>query len=482
MGKQNFFDVIIIGGGVIGCSIARQLSFYDIHTALIEKCSFVCFGQSKTNGAIIHAGHNSKPGTLKASLNVEGNRLFPKLCNELGLAFKKSGLLVIALEKDQESLLDDLLNQGNENKVEGLEIITRDQLRKIEPNISPSARAALFVPPAGMINTQRFVIALAENAALNGVNFIFNNKVRDVIKEDGKIAAVKTDKGIFHCSLLINCAGYDSIKIAKMAGFTYRHIPRKGEYYIIDKKHAGIVNKPCFPVPTKVGKGITVVPTVNGNTIFGGNCIDVDDSYDYSTTRKGFLEVFENSKNLVPAIENKEIITSFAGIRSTSDTDDFIIDDHSDAGMINLAGIDSPGLSASPAIAEHILSIVKKHMGMVTKNKKVVDYKIRPLFRELTEDQKREWIQKDKSYGRIVCRCEEITEGDIISALNAPIPARSIDAIKFKTWAGAGRCQGSFDIERICKILENEFAIRPDTVNKNDAGSHLITGYTKTNL
>ncbi len=479
MEKQNFFDVIIIGAGVIGCSIARQLSLYKINTALIEKCSYVCFGQSKTNGAIIHAGHNSKPGTLKAGLNVKGNRLFPKLCDELGLEFKKSGLLVISLQEDQQALLDDLFHQGNDNKVEGLEIIGRDELQRIEPNISPSATSALFVPPAGMINTQRFVIALAENAAKNGVNFIFNNKVKNVIKEHGIITAVSTEKGIYHCRLLINCAGYDSIDIAEKAGFQYRHIPRKGEYYIIDKKYAGIVHKPCFPVPTKVGKGITVVPTVNGNTIFGGNCVDVDDPYDYSTTRKGYLEVYENSKNLIPAIERKDVITSFAGIRSTSDTDDFIIDDHSDIGIINLAGIDSPGLSASPAIAEHILWIVKKTLGIHAKNKKAGAYKIKPLFRELDKDQKREWIKKDKSYARIVCRCEEITEGDIISALNAPIPARSIDAIKFKTWAGAGRCQGSFDIERILKIMENEFAIKPDIVNKNDTGSHVITGYTK---
>jgi glycerol-3-phosphate dehydrogenase len=471
------FDVIIIGAGVIGCSVARHLSRYDIRVGLIEKYPYVCFGQSKTNGAIIHAGHNSKPGSLKAVLNVRGNRLFPSLCKELGLKFDNRGLFVISLDKKDDTLLDELYHQGSENGVGGLDIIDGSKLRKFEPNLTGLATSALLVPPAGMINTQRFVIALAEDAAVNGVSFIFEQKVEDLLKENDMLVGLKTDKSSYRCRLIINCAGYDSIEIAKKAGYYYNHIPRKGEYYIIDKKYEGLITRPCFPVPTKLGKGITVVPTINGNIIFGGNCTDVGDPYDYSTTREGYIEVFENSKRLVPAIDGKEIITSFAGIRSTSDTDDFIIDDHSEEGIINLAGIDSPGLSASPAIALDILEKIKKTISL--RPKKRTEYKIKPLFRELAEEEKREWIKKDKDYGRIICRCEQITEGDIVSAVYSPIPAKNIDAIKFKSWAGTGRCQGAFDIERIIGILEERCGISPLDVNKNVRGSNIVTGRTK---
>ncbi len=485
MKSDKKYDILIIGAGVIGCSIARSLSSYDLRIGVIEKSSYVCSGQSKANGGIIHAGHNSKPGTLKARLNVMGNRMFPKFCSDMGVEFKKIGMMVVADKAEKVPALEALKAQGIINGVIGLRIIGKEELLRLEPNIAPSLSGGLFIPSAGMVNVHRLVIASAEHAAVNGVDFIFNNRVRKLMVEDDKLKGAVTDKGKFYSKILINCAGTESGKIANSAGLKgYSIIPRKGEYYILDKKYRGLVRRPCFFTPNPEGKGVTVFPSSNGNVLFGGNSIKVEDSTDFSTTKKDFDQVYKKAQKLVPGIAGKEIIGAFAGIRSTSTSHDFIIEaPHKPSGFIILNGIDSPGLSSAPAISEHVTSLIKDGLMDLRKdpNKKHT-YKIKPLFRELGPVEKELWIKKDKRFARIVCRCEEITEGDIVSAIHSPIPAETIDAVKFKTWAGAGRCQGGFDLERVLHILSRECCLPPENITKNGQGSNVVTGKTKVGL
>lgn len=484
MKKLHNIDVLIIGAGVIGCSIARKLSFYNLDIAVAEKSSYVCSGQSKANGAIIHGGHNSQPDTLKAKLNVKGNRMFPEFCESLGVDFKRTGLLVIALNKKEQNILGTLHDRGVTNGVNGLKVVGRQELKRLEPNVSQKATGALIVPTAGIVDVHRLVIALAEHSAINGVRYYFDNEVKS-LEPSGDFLRVTSSKNTFLARIVINCAGINSSKIASLgAKHDYKILPRKGEYYILDKKYKSLLKHPCFPVPTPNGKGVVVFPTINGNIIFGGNSIFTKDINDFSTTQEGFSEVFQKGKKIVPGIENKEIITAFAGIRSTSESHDFIIE-FSDKleGLVNLVGIDSPGLSSAPAITDYVIDLIKSRRTIPLKinQGKQKMYNIKPLFRDLDETTKEQWLKRDKRYGRIVCRCEGITEGDIVDAIHSPIPVTTVDAIKFKTWTGAGRCQGAFDLERIIKILNREANIPLTEVEKNSPGSRIILGETKVN-
>jgi glycerol-3-phosphate dehydrogenase len=482
MNQNSDYDILIIGAGVTGCSIARELSFFDVKTAVIEKTSYVCSGQSKSNGAIIHGGHNSIPGTLKAELNVKGNSLFAPLCRELGVKFKNTGILVIAMNPEENLTLNKLLKQGQLNGIKDLRIIDGEELQKIEPNISTNAVSALLVPSGGIVDVHKFVIALAEFAASNGVEFIFENKVKDLIMDNQKVIGVKTGRGDYYSKIVINCAGIDSDEIMNMAGLAdIKILPRKGEYYITDKSNCGIVNRPCFQLPTRYSKGVVVFPTINGNIIFGGNSELIESKTDTTTTEDGYAEVLEKSCIFIPKIKDSDVIAQFAGVRSTTENEDFFIN-KPDAveGLINVAGIDSPGLSSAPAIAQFVTDIINKSFFKLEKKRNPVSrHKLKPLFRELDFNEKNDLIKSDCRYGRIICRCEEITEGDVIDAIKAPIPARTIDAIKFRTLAGTGRCQGAFDLERILKLVA-EYGLQDILkICKNDEGSNIISGFTR---
>ncbi len=482
MDQNKDYDVLIIGAGVTGCSIARELCFFDIKTAVIEKSSYVCSGQSKANGAIIHGGHNSKPGTLKARLNVKGNSLFSPLCSKLGVKFRKTGLLVIATNVDESLSLNNLLAQGQANGVRDLSIINREELVKIEPNIGGDAKSALLVPSAGIVDVHRFVIALAEFAAFNSVDFILENEVNGLIIENTKILGVKTARGDYFSKVVINCAGIDSDKIMNMAGLKdIKILPRKGEYYILDKSNSNMVKRPCFQMPNKNSKGVLVFPTINGNIIFGGNSKLIDNKNDTSTTEEGFKEVINKSSILVPKIKNADIIAQFSGVRSSTENEDFFIAKaDTAAGLINVAGIDSPGLSSAPAIAQMVMDIIDNNFIKLNKKQNAVkNYKLKPLFRELQINEKNKLIKSNRMYGRIICRCEEITEGDVMDALQSPIPAKTIDAIKFRTLAGTGRCQGAFDLERILKLVSKYGFLDILKICKNEEGSNIITNYAK---
>lgn len=482
--RKKQYDIIIIGAGITGCMIARELSFYGIDIAVFEKSSYVCSGQSKANGAIVHAGHNEIPGSLKARLCVEGNRRFEKLCKSLGVYFKRTGYMLLAFDREELKILERLERQGRTNGVK-VEMMGPAALTIIEPNASSEAIAALRVIDAGITDIHRLVIAAAEHAAVNGVDFIFETAVKGLLKEpsgSGRISGISTPKGTWEAGLVINCAGVDADKIIRSAVDTdFKISARKGEYYIIDKAEGDICSGAVYPVPVPDGKGCAVFPTVHGNTIFGGNSILTPDRKDTSTSFKDFEDVLARAEKMVPAIKGKKIIAQFSGLRSSVEGKDFIIGPQPGApGLFNVAGIDSPGLSSSPAIALYVKNMIGESYFDLKKDPAKTDqYRIKPLFKDLDEGEKKKWITRDRLFGRIVCRCENITEGDIVSAIHAPIPALTIDALKFKTWAGAGRCQGAFDISRIIEILSRETGKDPSGILKRGRGSNIVTGYTR---
>ena len=481
---KNQYDIIIIGAGITGCLIARELSFYGLDIAVFEKSSYVCSGQSKANGAIVHAGHNERPGSLKARLCVEGNRRFGELCSSLGVFFKRTGYTLLAFDEEELKILKRLQKQSKTNGVK-VKVLDPGELIDIEPNASREALAALHIVDAGLTDVFRLVIAAAEHAAINGVDFIFGTGVKGLLMDpsgNGKVLGVTTSGDSWEAGLVINCAGIDADTIIRGAVDTdFKISARKGDYYIIDKAEGDICNGAIYPVPSPYGKGCAVFPTAHGNTILGGNSTLTGDREDTSTSSKDYEDVLSQSEKLVPAIKGKKIISQFSGLRSSVEGKDFIIGPQSGApGLFNVVGIDSPGLSSAPAIASYVKDMIgENYFDLRNDPEKTGQYRIKPLFRDLDMEEKQKWIRQDRRFGRIVCRCENITEGDIVSAIHAPIPALTADAIKLRTWAGAGRCQGAFDISRIITILSDETGIDAPGILKRGKDSNIVTGYTR---
>jgi glycerol-3-phosphate dehydrogenase len=356
-------------------------------------------------------------------------------------------------------------------------------VRENEPNISREAVAALSIPSGGIVDVVRLTVALADHSAINGTRYFFRTEVAGIVKEGKKVVGVETNRGRFFCRYLVNCAGVHADAIMNMAGHGgFSILPRKGEYYILDKSLGGIVSRPCFPIPSPHGKGILIFPTVDGNAIIGGDSVPVGDREDTSATADGFATVQRGVRRIVPRIiDGDMIIAAFSGIRATSRTGDFFIGDVKGAErLLNVAGIASPGLSAAPAIAPLVVSLLER-MGLSLRRGagKSFDYRLPPLFKDADDPQRNEMLRRDPRYARVVCRCEGVTEGDIVEAIRAPVPALTLDAIKFRARAGAGRCQGAFDLTRIIKILCRERGCSPLELEKNEAGSRILEGYTK---
>jgi glycerol-3-phosphate dehydrogenase len=478
---RDRFDILIIGAGATGCAIARELSFYDLSVAVLEKNSYVCAGQSKANGAIIHGGHDPRPGSLKARLNVEGNPLCRELSEELGVDMHRTGIYVCAFDGSEMRTLRELMARGERNGVPGLRLVPPREIRKTEPRISDGTVGALSVPTGGVIDVLRYVIALAEYSAVNGVRYLFETEVAGLTVEDGRLRGVRTTRGEFHAPIVINAAGVHADDVMRMEGYTdVRITPRKGEYYVIDSSRELVVSRPCFPVPTPHGKGILIYPSTTGNTLMGGDSVEVEDPEDTSTTEEGFEKVCAQVTRLVPDLESDGVIAQFAGVRASANTGDFVIrvSDRTE-GLVHVAGISSPGLTASPAIARYVVEMMQPMLhALHARRKKNTPYRLKPLFRDADGAQQSRMLRADPSYGHVVCRCEGITEGDIVDAIHAPIPARTIDALKFRTKAGLGRCQGAFDICRIIKIICRETSLDPEDIVKNVYGSNTVTGGT----
>lgn len=471
--KPKIYDVAIIGGGVIGCCIARELSRYTISTVLIEKYSEVGFGTTKSNSGIIHAGHHSSLKTLKGQLVVRGNRLFDKLCRELKFAFSRIGELVIAKTEDDLPVLEQLKKQGEEKKVSGLEIWNKEQLFREEPNLSHTLIAALYAPTAGVINPYEFVFALIANAIANGLTLKIDSPVNQIDQNNGHLT-IHTPSEKIQSKFILNCAGVFADKIAEMAGLNDFTIhPRKGEEYMLDKRLKGLVKRLIFPVPKKNTKGILIIPTFDGTVMVGPTAQDVDDRNDISTTYEGSNEVFNFVRQICPSINERDTITEFAGLRAVSNTDDFIIGPTKVKGFINVAGIQSPGLTAAPAIAEYVVKILKSE-GLPLKKKKRFHPRMPGPHRfalQTLKEQKR-MIKKDRRFAKVVCRCELVTEAEVHHAIDHG--ARTLDGIKFQSRAGMGRCQSGFCTSRCMEILSKRLGIPETEITKRGGDSWIL--------
>jgi glycerol-3-phosphate dehydrogenase len=473
------YDVAIIGAGIVGCAVARELSKYDLNVVVIEKSFDVSDGSTKANSGIVHAGYDAVEGTLKAKLNVLGNRMYEDLCRELEVPFSRTGSLVIGFDEDEVKELRDLYNRGVNNGVEGLEVIDGTRLHEMEPNISEKAIAALYAPTAGITSPYELCIALAENANQNGVEFKLSTRVSKVYKYKD-LFVIESNKDIVQAKYLVNAAGIFSDDINRMIGGTpFNIIPRRGEYCLIDKSQGAIVNSVIFQAPTKKGKGILVAPTTHGNLLIGPNAIEITDKENIDTTDVGLQEIINGAKRSVNNINFREIITSFSGVRATPDRRDFIINVPV-KGAVNAAGIESPGLTSAPAIAEMVLDLLISEGLKTNKKPKFIKKRIRTkTFIEMDEAEKRASLKENPLFGKVICRCEHVTEGDIISAIRGPLGPKTVDGVKRRLRAGMGRCQGGFCMPRVVEILSKELNISPEEVLKAGEGSYILTGRTK---
>lgn len=469
-------DVVVIGGGVVGCAIARELSRFDLSVVLIESSPDVATGTSKANSGILHAGFDAEPGTWKARLNVRGAQLYAELAEGLGISRKATGALVVAKDVAQMETVADLRRRGIENGVPGLEIWNRDQLIAHEPNISPEVSGALWAPSGAIVCPFLATVGFAENAIRNGAHVITECAVTGLELVDKQIVAVRTTRGRISTRFVINAAGLHSGDIARLAGddsFTIK--PRRGEYILFDRSVGQLVNTVLFPTPDKVSKGILVSPTVHGNVFIGPDAVDIDDPDDKETTASGLAGIVAGARRIVPALPLGTAITEFAGLRAAAGKDFVIGPSPVARGLVHAAGIQSPGLTSAPAIGEVMVEILRE-AGLKLRDKAsfVPVNPEKPRFHELDREAQARLIANDPLFGRVICRCETITEAEIVAAIQSPCGARTVDGVKRRVRAGAGRCQGGFCGPRVTAILARELGIPVTAVRKDSAGSWLF--------
>ena len=477
------YDVIIIGAGVSGAATARELSRYKVNACVIEKEEDVCCGTSKANSAIVHAGYDAATGSLMAKLNVRGNQMMEQLAKDLDFPFKKNGSLVVCLHEEDMSNLQALYDRGVANGVKDLRILNREELRAMEPNISDDAYAALYAPTAGIVCPFNLNIAMAENACVNGVEFKFDTEVTGLHPIEGGWA-IETNQGTFETKYVVNAAGVYADTLHNMVSAKKIHItPRRGDYCLLDKTAGNLVSKTIFALPGKFGKGILVAPTVHGNLILGPTAIDIEDKEGTNTTREGLDQVITKCGMNVKNIPMRSVITSFAGLRAHEDGHEFLIGELEDApGFIDCAGIESPGLTSSPAIGEMVAEILREKLNL-EKNENFVATRKGVLDPDaLSKEERIELIRKNPAYGNIICRCEMITEGEILDAIHRPLGAKSLDGVKRRTRAGMGRCQAGFCSPRTMEILARERHVSMFDITKSGGDSKIVVGTNKDSL
>ncbi|MCK4798344.1 MAG: NAD(P)/FAD-dependent oxidoreductase, partial [Spirochaetes bacterium] len=438
---KNKFDIIIIGAGIIGSMIARFLSKYELNILLIEKENDIGTGTSSANSGIIHSGHDPLPDTLKAEMNTKGNRIWENIAKELDIPFKLTGSYVVAIGTEELEVVKKLYERAIENFIPGIKILKKEELLYKEPKINRQVSGALWTSTTGVIDSFEATIAACENAVMNGVKLMLNTIFENFIMHKNKIIGIKTNKGSFYCQWVINCAGLYSDEVMHKAGIRkdFKILPTRGEYLIFDASKIEL-NTVLYPVPTKEGKGTLVTTTTHGNVMIGPNAEYIDNKEDRDTTKNGLEQIVKNAKKLVPSLNINDVIAQFAGLRPKGNqkNKDFIIEIPDQIeGFVNLGGIESPGLASAPAIAEKIIELLKEAGEKLKEKKKWNPIRIaRPCFKKISHKERRELVEKNPSYGRIVCRCEEVTEGEIIDAIHAPIAALNYDAIKRRTWLG----------------------------------------------
>ena len=472
------FDVAIIGAGVIGSLIARRLSVYDIRICVLEKENDVAMGSTRANSAIVHAGFDAKEKSLKARFNVLGSEMMEQTAKELGVKYSRNGSLVIGFDEEDRETLHELLARGNANGVRDLRIIEGEELWQLEPKLSKNVICALYAPTGAIICPYELAIAAIGNAMDNGAELKLNFEVSELEKKEG-FWEIRSGEDSIRAKYLINAAGIYSDKIAKMAGDDSFEIkPRRGEYILLDKECGSMLRTTVFRTPSKMGKGILVSPTVDGNLLLGPTSEDIEDKADKKTTAEGFAKIIKEANENVDDLPMNKTITSFCGLRAVGSTGDFIINSPAE-NFINVAAIESPGLTSAPAIAEYIAEMLSE-MTELSENEKY-DPTRKPMhwFRELTLDEKNEVIKRDGAYGKIICRCEEITEGEILEAIRTNPRPRDLDGVKRRTRSQMGRCQGGFCSPQIVDILARELGVSPLEVTKFGGESRINVGITK---
>lgn len=474
------YDVIIIGAGVTGCAVARYLSRYQGSALVLERAEDVCCGTSKANSAIIHAGFDAAHGSLMAKMNVQGNRMVPGLAKELDFPFRMNGSLVVCMSEEDMPRLRALYENGVKNGVEGLEIVDAQRLHELEPNVSKNAVAALWAPTGGIVCPFNMTIALAENANANGVDFRFNTKVTGFTRgEEGW--TVHTEQGDFQTRYVVNAAGVYADVLHNMVSSRKLHItPRRGDYCLLDRQVGGFVSHTVFQLPGKLGKGVLVSPTVHGNIIVGPTAIDIEDRDGTNTTAAGLEELISKAGISVDNLPIRQTITSFAGLRAHEDHHEFVIGEAEDApGFVDCAGIESPGLTSAPAIGLTVAELLREKLGLREKEDFIATRKGLLDPKSLTWDAYQALIRENPAYGQIICRCEQVTEGEIIDAIRRPLGARSLDGVKRRTRAGMGRCQAGFCSPRVMEILARELGVSQAEITKCGGASRLIVGVNK---
>ena len=471
-------DVVIVGGGVCGCSLLYELSRYKLSAVLVEKENDVSVGTTKANSAIVHAGYDPHPGTTMARYNVEGNALVKELCEKLDVPYKQIGSLVLAFDADQDALVRELFDRGTQNGVPGMKVLSAAEVREMEPNVSPEVTSALYAPSAGIVSPWELAIALAETAVKNGAQVELNSEVTSIQPIDGGFRVTAGGKEI-DTRFVVNAAGIWSDKINDMAApHTFTVSANKGEYFLLDKSQGTLVNHVIFQCPSKVGKGVLVSPTVHGNLIVGPNAEDAEKD-DLGTTGDGLAFVRKMALRSVPDINFRDSIRNFAGLRANTEIDDFLVGETEQKGFFNIAGIKSPGLTSAPAIARDVVQMLGKAGLTLDPKETFVDERHVVRFKHLSHEERAAAIAKNPLYGQIVCRCETITEGEIVDALHRPLPPCSIDGVKRRCGSGMGRCQGGFCGPRVQQIIARELGIPQEAVMMDRAGTAVITGETK---
>lgn len=467
------YDVIIVGAGVVGCAIARELSKYQLRVAVLEREAEPSCGTSKANSGVVHAGYDARPDTTMALLNVRGQAIFAQLAKDLDIHYYQIGSLVVALEGDDLSKLLRLYEQGQENGVPTLRLLEKDELRSLEPNLTSTAFAALYAPTAGIVSPYELTIALAESARVNGVDFFFDHEVIGTTHHHDLY--VSTARGRFTCKLLINCAGVHADEVSRMVGdASFTITPVKGTEAILDKQYSSLVRHVIFPLPGPNTKGIIVAPTVHGNLLIGPTAVSSDKS-SLQTSSVELADIVAGAQRLIPQIPKSGIITSYAGLRAVSDTGDFVIEQSTaNPQLINVGGIKSPGLTAAPAIGESVASLVRDLLRPLPNASFNPRRKSRPRLADLPLELRHNLIKQNPLFGQIVCRCEEISAGEILAELHSPLPPKTMDGLKQRLRVGMGRCQGGFCTPHVIDIMSHELNLDPTQVTKKGPGSELL--------
>ncbi len=476
---MSIMDVVIIGAGVLGTAIARELSRYKLKIMVIDKNEDVGGDASKSNSGIVHTGYDAIPGTLESKLVVAANPMYDKLSKELDVPFSKCGAILAAVSQEEYKLLPELFRKSHENGVYDVELVTAGQAKKLEPNITPKVKGGIYIPREGIVDPFALVVAYAENAAMNGVEFRLSTKVLDISIENGKVKKIITNKGDIATKFVINAAGLYCDDIAKMVGqCDFTEHPRKGQFFILEKDIDYNIDKILLPVPTAHSKGKLASPTTHGNMLVGPTAEDLEDKQDHSVTSEGLEEIIESVRRLLPQVSPKDTIVQYCGLRPVRTPEGYYIGASNEIkGYVGVTGVRSTGVTASASIARYIVDILDDEGLKLQLKENFNPYRVGiKKFSELSLKEKDELIKQNPLYGHVICRCETVTEGQIVDAVHRPIGAKSLDAIKRRLWAGAGRCQGGFCSPRVVEILARELKVSPSDITKHQEGSEILHG------